>query len=74
MCLTKINFLKLFPENYVLNILYINMDERIFEWGMDEEDEVIWMKENLNNYMIKYNFEITTKIIRKIFVDEIEKV
>ena len=38
-----------------------------------EKDEVIQMKENVNNYMKKYKIKTTTEFIRKIFLDEIEK-
>ncbi len=38
-----------------------------------EKDEVIRMKENVKNYMNKYKLKTTTEFIRKIFLDEIEK-
>ena len=38
-----------------------------------EKDEVIRMKENVTTYMKKHKLKTTTEFIRKIFLDEIEK-
>ena len=38
-----------------------------------EKDEVVKMKENVSNYMKKHKLKTTTEFIRKIFLDEIEK-
>ena len=38
-----------------------------------EKDEVIQMKENVNNYMKKYKIKTITEFIKKKILDEIEK-
>ena len=37
------------------------------------DSEVVKFAKNVNNYMKKYKIKTTTEFIRKIFLDEIEK-